>query len=357
MKHACPDWSAEAVYGLPEMQPRDDPRRAPRGQSRAAIRPRCSSASCRCSRRASSTVAPDRRRQVRRDRRRPQGRSRTSCSPKPSDNFKAYGVAGHRHLPGDSSGPAQAGAAAGRLDLRAASDADDPRHPRHALCARSTPRGRSCRRCTRSATPSEPFVDVMPAGQPCRTHARCAARTSAASRCTGRRTATPLVVLSVIDNLVKGAAGQAVQNMNIMFGLAGNHGPDGRFRCCRDGSVPLPEIAPGPPAASASRAPRMTVRTHCAWYWRWLVLGLRAGVGHRAWACGATISDGLRRVRPQGGREQIADAAAWRSPSCSGELRACGPRRRMRASRDRSEGGAGAARERRCRAAGRERAG
>jgi N-acetyl-gamma-glutamyl-phosphate reductase len=27
------------------------------------------------------------------------------------------------------------------------------------------------------------------------------------------------VVLSVIDNLVKGAAGQAVQNMNILFGL------------------------------------------------------------------------------------------------------------------------------------------
>ncbi|MCK5478826.1 MAG: N-acetyl-gamma-glutamyl-phosphate reductase, partial [Methylococcales bacterium] len=28
-----------------------------------------------------------------------------------------------------------------------------------------------------------------------------------------------LVVLSVIDNLVKGAAGQAVHNMNLMFGL------------------------------------------------------------------------------------------------------------------------------------------
>jgi N-acetyl-gamma-glutamyl-phosphate reductase len=28
------------------------------------------------------------------------------------------------------------------------------------------------------------------------------------------------VVLSVIDNLVKGASGQAVQNMNLMFGLA-----------------------------------------------------------------------------------------------------------------------------------------
>jgi N-acetyl-gamma-glutamyl-phosphate reductase len=28
-----------------------------------------------------------------------------------------------------------------------------------------------------------------------------------------------VVVLSVIDNLVKGAAGQAVQNMNLMFGF------------------------------------------------------------------------------------------------------------------------------------------
>jgi len=27
------------------------------------------------------------------------------------------------------------------------------------------------------------------------------------------------VILSVIDNLVKGAAGQAIQNMNLMFGL------------------------------------------------------------------------------------------------------------------------------------------
>jgi N-acetyl-gamma-glutamyl-phosphate reductase len=28
-----------------------------------------------------------------------------------------------------------------------------------------------------------------------------------------------VVVLSVIDNLTKGASGQAVQNMNILFGL------------------------------------------------------------------------------------------------------------------------------------------
>ena len=33
-----------------------------------------------------------------------------------------------------------------------------------------------------------------------------------------------IVVLSVIDNLVKGAAGQAVQHMNLMFGLEENAG-------------------------------------------------------------------------------------------------------------------------------------
>jgi N-acetyl-gamma-glutamyl-phosphate reductase len=33
------------------------------------------------------------------------------------------------------------------------------------------------------------------------------------------RRSDTLVVLSVIDNLVKGASGQAVQNMNLMFGL------------------------------------------------------------------------------------------------------------------------------------------
>ena len=35
-----------------------------------------------------------------------------------------------------------------------------------------------------------------------------------------------VVVQSVIDNLVKGAAGQAIQNMNLMFGLAESTGLD-----------------------------------------------------------------------------------------------------------------------------------
>ena len=34
-----------------------------------------------------------------------------------------------------------------------------------------------------------------------------------------------LIIISVIDNLVKGAAGQAIQNMNLLFGLRGNNRP------------------------------------------------------------------------------------------------------------------------------------
>jgi N-acetyl-gamma-glutamyl-phosphate reductase len=33
-----------------------------------------------------------------------------------------------------------------------------------------------------------------------------------------------IIVLSAIDNMVKGAAGQAIQNMNVMFGIEENAG-------------------------------------------------------------------------------------------------------------------------------------
>lgn len=64
----------------------------------------------------------------------------------------------------------------------------------------------------------EPFVRVLPAGNvPSTAHVRgsnfCDIGLSVDSR-TGR-----VIVVSAIDNLVKGAAGQAVQNMNIMCGF------------------------------------------------------------------------------------------------------------------------------------------
>jgi N-acetyl-gamma-glutamyl-phosphate reductase len=64
----------------------------------------------------------------------------------------------------------------------------------------------------------EPFVDVLPSGSCPETRSVRGANTCriAVHRPQGRGR---VVVLSAIDNLVKGAAGQAVQNMNLMFGL------------------------------------------------------------------------------------------------------------------------------------------
>ena len=52
-----------------------------------------------------------------------------------SDNFKAYGVPGHRHGAGDRPGPCADHRQRDRPDVRAAPDADDTRHPCHAVRA------------------------------------------------------------------------------------------------------------------------------------------------------------------------------------------------------------------------------
>lgn len=64
----------------------------------------------------------------------------------------------------------------------------------------------------------EPFVHLLPAGQVATLH-----HTVHSNRCAIGLTFVPgastLIVTSTIDNLIKGASGQAVQNMNVMFGL------------------------------------------------------------------------------------------------------------------------------------------
>lgn len=62
----------------------------------------------------------------------------------------------------------------------------------------------------------EPFVDVMPSGSLPETRS---VRGSNICRIAVYKNQQRVVVLSVIDNLVKGAAGQAVQNFNLMFGF------------------------------------------------------------------------------------------------------------------------------------------
>ena len=65
---------------------------------------------------------------------------------------------------------------------------------------------------------AEPFVDVLPPGSLPQT--KSVRGSNYCQLALHAKVDAPLIVLSVIDNLVKGAAGQAVQNMNLMFGFA-----------------------------------------------------------------------------------------------------------------------------------------
>jgi len=137
-----------------------------------------------------------------------------------SDNFAAYNVAGHRHWPEIRQGLARA--ARRDVGLVFVPHLTPLIRGIHAtLYARVTQetdfQGLFEKRYAR-----EPFVDVMPAGslpdtRSVRAANVCRIAVHRPPESAGR--SDTLVVLSVIDNLVKGAAGQAVQNMNLMFGL------------------------------------------------------------------------------------------------------------------------------------------
>ncbi|MEG6616939.1 N-acetyl-gamma-glutamyl-phosphate reductase [Peptococcaceae bacterium 1198_IL3148] len=71
----------------------------------------------------------------------------------------------------------------------------------------------------------EYFVRVLPVGMLPQTKALAGSNFCDLAVTADLRTGR-VIVLSAIDNLVKGAAGQAVQNMNIMFGLAEKSGLD-----------------------------------------------------------------------------------------------------------------------------------
>ena len=137
-----------------------------------------------------------------------------------SDNFMAYNVPGHRHWPEIRQGLAQA---AGReVGLVFTPHLTPIIRGIHATLYARVTREADFQALYEKRFSAEPFVDVMPAGSHPETRSVRAANVCriAIHRApqSGRGAAT-LVVLAVIDNLVKGAAGQAVQNMNLMFGL------------------------------------------------------------------------------------------------------------------------------------------
>jgi N-acetyl-gamma-glutamyl-phosphate reductase len=137
-----------------------------------------------------------------------------------SDNFMAYNVPGHRHWPEMRQGLAQA--AKREVGLVFTAHLTPLIRGIHAtLYARITEEA-DFQALFEKRYQAEPFVDVMPPGSHPDTRSVRAANTCrlAVHRPPeGARGGDTLVVLSVIDNLVKGASGQAVQNMNLMFGL------------------------------------------------------------------------------------------------------------------------------------------
>jgi N-acetyl-gamma-glutamyl-phosphate reductase len=138
-----------------------------------------------------------------------------------SDNFKAYGVTGHRHHPETVE----------KLRLLSAEPVGllfTPhlvpmiRGMHSTLYARLKPAalGLDVQALYEEAYADEPFVDVLPPGSMPDTRSTRASNMLriAVHRPDGPRGDT-VVLLVVQDNLVKGAAGQAVQCMNVLFGL------------------------------------------------------------------------------------------------------------------------------------------
>ena len=133
-----------------------------------------------------------------------------------SDNFKAYGVQGHRHLPEIRQGLALA---AGRdVGLTFVPHLTPMIRGIHATLYAPITKEANFQALFENRYAKEPFVDILPPKSHPETRSVRAANICriAIHRPQG---GDMLVVLSVIDNLGKGAAGQAVQNMTLMFGL------------------------------------------------------------------------------------------------------------------------------------------
>ena len=138
-----------------------------------------------------------------------------------TDNFKAYSVEGHRHLPEIEQGVAQL------LESRFAHRIRFLPHlvpmirgMLSSIHMELTETGTAIdwQPVFEKSYASEPFIDVMPKGlYPDTRSVRASNRLRIAVHQDNER--AELTVIVVQDNLVKGAAGQAVQNMNVMFGF------------------------------------------------------------------------------------------------------------------------------------------
>lgn len=145
-----------------------------------------------------------------------------------SDSFKAYAAPGHRHLPEIEQGLSD-------VQLAGSDEVSLTFVPHLLPMIRGIHATVYANLLDRDVTEQqlhqlfveryagEPFVDVLPLGSHPQTRT---VKTSNMCRLSVFRPQgkNKIVVLSVIDNLTKGASGQAIQNMNIMFGFEENAG-------------------------------------------------------------------------------------------------------------------------------------
>ncbi len=134
-----------------------------------------------------------------------------------SESMKAYAAGGHRHLPEIRQGLGDA--AQGPVGLTFIPHLTPMIRGIHAtLYGRLTGEPGDLQALFERRFANEPFVDVMPAGSHPETRSVKGANLC---RLAVHRPGNgdTVVVLSVIDNLVKGASGQAIQNLNLMFGF------------------------------------------------------------------------------------------------------------------------------------------
>ncbi|KPK09196.1 MAG: N-acetyl-gamma-glutamyl-phosphate reductase [Betaproteobacteria bacterium SG8_39] len=235
MKHAAPELVAEAVYGLCEIN------RAKIAQARLVANPGCYPTAVQLGFLPlieagwvdGAHLIADAKSGV-------SGAGRKSelhlMYAEAADNFMAYGVSGHRHWPEIRQGLAQiAGREVGLVFTPHLTPLIRGIHA--TLYARlltpaagaPEPDLAALQALFEQRFAAEPFVDVLPAGSHPDTRAVRGANLCRIAvhrpNVTSDRSDT-VVVLSVIDNLVKGASGQAVQNMNLMFGLPETTGLD-----------------------------------------------------------------------------------------------------------------------------------
>lgn len=215
VKHACPELVPEAVYGLPELH------RERIREARVVANPGCYPTAVQLgflplleagivdeehliADAKSGVSGAGRKAEVH------------TLLAEASDNFKAYAVTGHRHQPEIMQGlSAMAGRAVGLTFVPHLTPMIRGIHA--TLYARLTKKA-ELQALYEKRFAQETFVDVMPPGSHPDTRSVRGANVCriAVHQPRGGDIA---VVLSVIDNLVKGASGQAVQNMNIMFGF------------------------------------------------------------------------------------------------------------------------------------------